>query len=113
MKKPNAAFTDFLKLDLRAGEIKSAVPVENSNKLLELSIDLGSDYGVVIILSGIAKHVDAAALVGKKVPVVANLEPKAMAGKLSNGFVLMADLEGHIPSLIYLDSSVPNGSILC
>ena len=100
MKKPNATFTDFLKLDLRAGEIKSAVTVEGSNKLLELSIDLGPDYGTVIILSGIAKHVEASALVGKKVPVVANLEPKAMAGKLSNGFVLMADLEGHIPNLI-------------
>lgn len=113
MKKTNATFADFLKLDMRAGEIKNAVPVENSNKLLELTVDLGADYGVVTILSGIAKHVEPAVLIGKKVPVVANLEPKQMAGKLSNGFILMADLADHIPSLIYLDPQVPCGTILC
>lgn len=113
MKKTNATFADFLKLDMRAGQIKSAIPVEGSNKLLELTVDLGEDYGVVTILSGIAKYVNPAELIEKKVPVVANLEPKAMAGKFSNGFILMADLADHVPSLIYLDSHVPCGTILC
>jgi len=113
MKKTNATFADFLKLDMRAGQIKSAIPVEGSNKLLELTVDLGEDYGVVTILSGIAKYVNPAELIEKKVPVVANLEPKAMAGKFSNGFILMADLPDHVPSLIYLDSQVPCGTILC
>ncbi len=113
MKKTNVPFADFLKLDLRAGEIKTAVSVENSTKLLELTVDLGGDYGVVTILSGIAKYVEPSSLIGKKVPVVANLEPKPMAGKLSNGFILMATLTGHVPSLIYLDQQVPPGTILC
>lgn len=113
MKKPSVEFSDFLKLDARAGEIKTATKVEGSNKLLELSLDLGEEYGVVTILSGIAKHYTPESLPGKKVPVVANLAPKEMAGKVSYGFILMVDLPGHIPVLIELPPTTPNGSILC
>ena len=112
MKKPIIEFPDFLKLDARAGEIKTAVAVENSSKLLELTLDLGVDYGVVTILSGIAKHYTPESLIGKKVPVIANLAPKAMAGKISNGFILMVDLPDHVPLLIELSPSTPNGSLL-
>jgi len=113
MKKPLVEFADFLKLDARAGEIKTATKVENSSKLLELTIDLGEDYGVVTILSGIAKCYPPEALIGKKVPVIANIAPKQMAGKVSNGFILMVDLPGHTPVLIELPASTPNGCILC
>ena len=113
MKKPTIEFTDFLKLDARAGEIKTATRVPTSKKLLELTLDLGEDYGVVTILSGIAKYFPPESLIGKKVPVVANLTPKEMAGKVSNGFILMVDLPGHIPVLIELPLSAPNGSKLC
>lgn len=113
MKQPLIQFADFLKLDVRAGEIKTATAVANSNKLLELTVDLGEEYGVVTILSGIAKHMPAESLIGKKVPVVANLAPKEMAGKTSNGFILMVDLPGHVPLLIELPIITPNGSILC
>jgi len=113
MKKPLIEFPDFLKLDARAGEIKTATAVPDSNKLLELTVDLGEDYGIVTILSGIAKYFPAETLPGKKVPVIANLAPKQMAGKFSNGFVLMVDLPGHIPVLIELPAATPNGSVLC
>jgi len=113
MKKPLVEFTDFLKLDARAGEIKTAVKMENSNKLLELTLDLGEEYGVVTILSGIAKHYAPETLIGKKVPVIANITPKQMAGKASNGFILMVDLAEHTPLLIELPLSTPNGSLLC
>lgn len=113
MKKTLIEFADFLKLDARAGEIKTATAVADSNKLLELTVDLGEDYGIVTILSGIAKHFPADTLIGKKVPVIANLAPKQMAGKVSNGFILMVDLPGHIPVLIELPATTPNGSILC
>ena len=76
MKKSLVDFTDFLKLDARAGEIKTALKVENSNKLLELTLDLGEEYGVVTILSGIAKFFALESLIGKKVPVLANISPK-------------------------------------
>ena len=113
MKKSLVDFTDFLKLDARAGEIKTALKVENSNKLLELTLDLGEEYGVVTILSGIAKFFALESLIGKKVPVLANISPKQMAGKASNGFILMVDLADHTPVLIELPLSTPNGSILC
>ncbi|MFH0773259.1 MAG: hypothetical protein V1922_03025 [bacterium] len=113
MKKPLVEFSDFLKLDARAGEIKTASKVEGSNKLLELTVDLGEEYGVVTILSGISKFFAPEVLIGKKVPVMANIMPKQMAGKASNGFILMVDLVEHTPLLIELSLSVPNGSILC
>lgn len=113
MKKPLVEFGDFLKLDARAGEIKTAVKVEDSNKLLELTLDLGEEYGTVVILSGIAKFFTPESLIGKKVPVMANITPKQMAGKASNGFILMIDLADHTPVLIELPLSTPNGSILC
>lgn len=113
MKKPLIEFADFLKLDARAGEIKTATKVESSNKLLELSVDLGEEFGEVIILSGIAKYFTPDSLIGKKVPVMANIAPKQMAGKTSNGFILMIDLADHTPVLIELPASTPNGSVLC
>ena len=113
MKKPLVEFADFLKLDARAGEIKTAIKVETSNKLLELTVDLGEAYGVVTILSGIAKFFTPESLIGKKVPVMANIAPKLMAGKASNGFIVMVDLADHTPVLIELPLSTPNGSILC
>lgn len=113
MKKANCIFGDFLKLDIRVGQIESAEKIESSSKLLLLKINLGTDYGIVEILSGIAKHISPENLIQKKVPVVANLEPKPMAGKISNGFVLMGDLEGHIPHLIFLPDTLPNGAVIC
>ena len=113
MKKPLVEFTDFLKLDARAGEIKTAIKVEGSTKLLELTVDLGEEYGIVTILSGIAKFFTPESLIGKKVPVLANIAPKQMAGKASNGFILMVDLANHTPVLIELPLSTPNGSVLC
>lgn len=113
MKKPLVEFSDFLKLDVRAGEIKTAIKVESSNKLLELTLDLGEEYGVVTILSGISKYYTPESLIGKKVPVVANIAPKQMAGKSSNGFILMIVPLNKIPILIELPSSTVNGSVLC
>ena len=113
MKKPNCTYADFEKLDLRVGQIKSAVPVEGSKKLLLLNVDLGPDYGVVEILSGIAKFITPEELIDKRVPVVANLEPKQMAGKESNGFILMGDLVDHIAQLIFLPDALPFGTVIC
>jgi len=113
MKKDTCTFEDFLKLDIRVGEVKSAVFIQNSNKLLEISVDLGTDYGTVIILSGIAKHIKPEEIIGKKLPIVANLGPKKMAGKESHGFILMADLDDHTPILLQLPLSLKNGTVIC
>ena len=54
MKKRHDCFTDFNKLDLRVGEVKEASLLEGSKKLILLKVDLGEDYGIVEILSGLA-----------------------------------------------------------
>lgn len=111
MKKPNATFDDFLKLDIRVGEVKKCEIVENSNKLLRLQVDFGSDLGVVQILSGLAKYYKTEDLTGKKFLFLVNLEPKKMLNELSHGMILVANVS-EIPTIIEVDDNLPNGSFL-
>ena len=93
--KENIEFGDFMKLDLRAGEILTAEKIEKSDKLLKLQVDLGIEKRTIV--SGIAKHVDMDSLKGQKVCVVANLAPKKLMGVESQGMILMAeDSEGNL-----------------
>ncbi|MEO6508552.1 MAG: tRNA-binding protein [Patescibacteria group bacterium] len=109
MKKDLIQYSDFQKLDIRVGEIKSAQPVEKSTKLLHLMVDFGSDYGEVEILSGIAQWYQPDDLVGNKYLFLANLEPKAMMGKLSNGMIFGADVDEKA-ILILVSTDLPNGT---
>lgn len=111
MKKPTITYDDFAKLDIRIGEVKEVKPVEKSEKLLELTVDFGEDYGQVTILSGIAKFYTPEELTGKKFPFIANLEPRKMMGKESNGMIMAADV-AEKALLIPVDESAPNGSVL-
>ncbi len=111
MKKDLINYSDFQKLDIRVGQIKEATPVEKSTKLLQLQVDLGEEYGVVEILSGIAQFYTPEEIIGKKFPFLANLEPKAMMSKTSNGMIMAADA-GDKPMLFPIDDSVPAGSII-
>ena len=52
MKKDNIAFTDLMKVDIRVGEVIEAKKVEVSNKLIELTVNFGEDYGTVTIFTG-------------------------------------------------------------
>lgn len=89
MTKPIITYADFAKLDIRVGTIVDCIEVEDSAKLLKLTIDLGA-LGKRTILSGIKKSFPAQEMVGKQVLVLVNLEPKKMAGLESEGMVLMA-----------------------
>ncbi|MEN9328175.1 MAG: hypothetical protein RI947_983 [Candidatus Parcubacteria bacterium] len=111
MKKTNITYDDFAKLDIRVGEVKNAVPVEKSEKLLNLTVDLGADYGEVTILTGMAQYHHPEAFIGKKFCFVANLEPRKMMGLFSNGMLMSADEEGK-PLLIEVSASVPNGLVV-
>ena len=88
-QKPEITFDDFLKLDLRTATILTAAPIKKSNKLLHLTIDLGSEQRSVV--SGIAKHFDPEVIVGQQVTVVTNLAPRKMAGVLSEAMILMGE----------------------
>ncbi len=89
--KKTTDFKNFASLDFRVGLIKNAEDIPDSDKLLKLTVDLG--FETRTILSGIKKQYDPEAITGKKVCVVANLEPKKMMGIESNGMVLMAEEE--------------------
>jgi methionyl-tRNA synthetase len=87
--KPTIVYDDFDKLDLRVGTILSAEKVEKADKLLKLSVDMGTETRTIV--SGIAQHFDPAAIIGKQVVIVANLAPRKMRGIESNGMILMAE----------------------
>ena len=112
MKKPTVSFEDFQKLDLRVGEVKEASFIEGSRNLITMQIDLGTEYGVVEIMAGIGSFYQPENVIGKKFVFVANLEPKKMMGRQSNGMTLMVDLEGK-PIIIPLESDLPNGAVIC
>lgn len=87
--KSEIVFDDFLKMDLRVGEIKTAEKVEKSNKLLKFSVDMGLETRT--ILSGVAKHFTPEEMIGKKVTVMANLAPRKIMGVESQGMLLFAE----------------------
>ncbi|HUM17242.1 MAG TPA: methionine--tRNA ligase [Candidatus Nitrosotalea sp.] len=98
---------DFQKVELRVAEVLAAERVPKSKKLLKLTIRLGEETRTLV--AGVAEHYEPASLVGRKVVIVANLEPATLMGVESNGMVLAASHEGTV-SLLTLDKDVPSGS---
>ena len=91
--KPLIEFDDFEKLDIRVGKVIVCEKVKKSNKLLRLEVEIGHPDGPVQILSGLAKHYQPEALIGRNVLVITNLKPREMFGMMSNGMVLAASDE--------------------
>ena len=101
-------FDDFSKMDLRVGTIMAAEKMPKTNKLLILSVDVGVDRRTVV--SGIAEHYKPEDIVGQKVCVLLNLEPRKIRGTLSQGMILMAeDDEGKL-SFLAPDAAIPSGA---
>ncbi len=111
MKKTIIAFSDFDKLDFRVGEVKEASLVEGSKNMISMLVDLGEDYGTVEILSGLAKFYTPEILIGNKYVFLANLEPKKIMGKDSNGMMLVAD-DPEKFRLFALDKNLKNGTVI-
>src|SRR5690606_2682251 len=108
MKKDDCVFSDFMKLDIRVGEVTQAQRVEESNKLIELTVDMGEDYGTVTIFTGMQKWYTPEDFQGKKFLFIANLEPKKMMGRESQGMILSGDVDGE-PRLIPVSFELANG----
>jgi methionyl-tRNA synthetase len=85
---------DFLKVELRVGEIKVAERIPKADKLLRFEIDLGESQPRQI-LAGLAEYYDPEKLIGRKVVVVANLKPRKMRGLESQGMICAASLNEH------------------
>ncbi len=86
---PLVSYDDFAKLDLRVAKILAAERVQGADKLLRLDIDVGVEKRQLV--AGIATHYDPAALVGKLIIVIANLQPRKLRGLESQGMLLAAD----------------------
>lgn len=84
----NVNINDFAKLDLRVATVLNAAFVEGSDKLLQLTLDLGTEQRNVF--SGIRSAYDPAKLIGRQVVMIANLEPRKMRFGVSQGMVLCA-----------------------
>ncbi len=102
-------FDEFKNADLRVGEIVAAEAVEGSEKLLKLKIDIGEEEARQI-LSGIAKQYAPESLVGKKVVIIANLEPRILMGHESRGMLLAAHAADESPVLLLPADDVPRGA---
>ena len=82
---------DFIKVELRVGEIKVAERVPKADKLLRFEVDLGEAQPRQI-LAGLAEYYEPEKLIGRKVVVVANLKPRKMRGLESQGMICAASL---------------------
>ncbi|RSJ24905.1 Methionine--tRNA ligase [Streptococcus intermedius] len=111
LNRKEIKFDDFDKLEIRVAEVKEVSKVEGSDKLLQFRLDAG-DTEDRQILSGIAKfYPNEQELVGRKVQIVANLKPRKMMGRISQGMILSAE-HGDQLTLLSVDPSVPNGSLI-
>ena len=109
-KAPEISFDDFMKVQLRVGEIIACEPVPKSNKLLKETVRFGDE--VRTIVSGIAKHYKPEEMVGKKVVFVTNLAPRKVCGILSEGMIMAAEDEDGTLSLIVPDKDIKSGANL-
>ncbi|MCD6279394.1 methionine--tRNA ligase subunit beta [Candidatus Micrarchaeota archaeon] len=99
-------YSEFKKISMRTAIIKSAEKIEGYDKLLKLKIDLGTEERILV--AGIAKYYAPDELLGKEIIVVANLEPKTIAGITSQG-MLLAVLSKNGLSMLTTDKKVEPG----
>jgi methionyl-tRNA synthetase len=106
--KPTIVFDDFAKIDLRIGTIIQAEKVAKADKLLNLTVDLGTEKRTIV--SGIAMHYTPEEVIGKQVTVVCNLAPRKMRGIESNGMILMAEDKTGKLYFVNPDNTIDAGS---
>src|SRR5262249_22391632 len=79
---------EFTKVEMRAGQTKPAERIVGADKLLKLTVDIGTE--IRQICAGIAQFYEPEKLIGRKVAVVVNLAPRKLRGVESNGMVIAA-----------------------
>jgi methionyl-tRNA synthetase len=101
-------YDEFRKTELRVALVEEAEPVPGTSKLLKLTIKVGGEKRQIV--SGIAEMYTPEQLKGKKVVIVANLEPRTIRGVESQGMVLTAEGPDKKFALLSLDRDVEDGS---
>ncbi|MFX0011783.1 MAG: methionine--tRNA ligase subunit beta, partial [Candidatus Hermodarchaeota archaeon] len=105
--KELVSYEDFKKLDIRVALIENVEKVPKADKLYKLSIDLGDEKRILV--AGLAEHYKEEDLKGKKIAILANLEPRKLRGILSQG-MLLAAVEGDTVSVLTPDKDIPSGA---
>ncbi|NLE64309.1 MAG: methionine--tRNA ligase subunit beta [Elusimicrobia bacterium] len=104
---PRVSIDEFKKFRIVTAEIKEVAAHPNADKLYVLQVDTGSD--VRQIVAGIKRSYAPEQLVGKKIALIANLEPAVIRGVESNGMLLAASDENG-PAILTPERDVPPGS---
>ena len=104
---------DFAKIDIRIGKVIEASEVDGSEKLIRQVVDFG-ELGTRIIFSGIKKSYKPEDMVGKLLPYVVNLEPRAIFGEESAGMLVAGAPENadgeEEAALLVCEKDVPPGT---
>src|SRR6185437_8175450 len=108
--KENINFESFVAMDIRTGTILTAEKVAKTKKLLKLNIDTGIDQRTIV--SGIAEYFEPEAIIGQKVSVLVNLEPREIKGILSQGMILMAENADGKLAFVSPTEDMHNGSVI-
>ncbi|MEN6413806.1 MAG: methionine--tRNA ligase [Veillonellales bacterium] len=103
---PEITIDEFAKMDLRVVKVLAAEKVKGADKLLQLTVDLGTEQRTIV--SGIAKQYAPEELVGQTVVMVVNLKPAKIRGIVSRGMVLAASWEDKLKVVAVPD--MPAGS---
>jgi len=103
--KPAVSWEDFSRIDLRIARIETAERVPESEKLLKLGVDLGSEQRT--ILAGVGRVYEPKDLMGKRILIVANLEPRVILGEKSEGMLLAG---GETPVLLVPEKEIDPGT---
>lgn len=101
------SYEDFARLDMRVARVVSVEPIPGKTRIFRGEIDIAGDTRTVII--GGAQYYEPDSLVGKTVVVLANLEPRTVAGIKSEAMLLAADVDDK-PFWISVPDGVPTGS---
>ncbi|MBP9866722.1 MAG: hypothetical protein KBC41_01430 [Candidatus Pacebacteria bacterium] len=109
-EKEYITIDDFVKIDIRVGEVLSVSVVEGADKLYILSVDLGEEKPRQI-LSGIREFIESVDLVGKQFPFITNLAPRMLRGHESQGMIL-AGSDEHGLALFNPSKTLKNGTRL-
>ena len=111
---PEISFDDFLKVDIRVGQITRAEPYPEARKpAIKLWVDFGPEIGEKKSSAQITRHYDPETLPGRKVLAVVNFPPRQIGPFMSEVLTLgCEDTEGGIV-LLGLDHPVPNGARMC
>ena len=111
--KPTLNFDDLDKVDIRVGTIEKVEDIEDSNKLLKLTVDFG-DHKRTILVGMKNERENPKEIEGMQALFVVNLEPKRMMGEVSEGMLFDIGYADKInPVLAIPEKPVPNGTRAC